>query len=89
MIKKLLDNYFLNILERHIEYIFLNNMMDIKFDKEKDHIMLYAKDMRYNEKEYREFGIFHKENSFDYIIDFEELKKNLVKEIKEYKEKNK
>jgi hypothetical protein len=88
MIKKILDNYFLNILEKHIEYIFLHYMMDIKFDKRKDYIVLYAKDMRYNEKEYREFGVFHKENSFDYIIDFEELRKNLIKGIKEYKEEN-
>lgn len=88
MIKRTLDNYFWNILKKHIDYVFTRYLMDIKYDKRKDYVVLYGKDTRYNEKEYREFGVFYKENSFDYIIDFEELRKNLIEEIKEYKENN-
>lgn len=88
MIKRILDNYFWNILEKHINYIFERYLMNIKFDKRKNCVLLYAKDIRYNENEYKRFGVFHKEKSFDYIIDFKELQKKLIEEIKEYKENN-
>ena len=89
MINKILDNYFTNKLEKHIESVFLDYIMNTKFEVKKDYIILYAKRIKYNENEYRKFGIFAKERAFEYIVNFKNLKESLVEQIKEYKEQNK
>ena len=89
MVRKIIDDYYTDILYKHIEYIFLFFMMDSYIEIDKDNVIVYGKDMRFTNNYYKQFMVFKKNMSLDYLIDFKELEENLKKQIKKYKEEMK
>lgn len=89
IVRKIIDDYYTDILYKHIEYIFLFFMMDSYIEIDKDNVIVYAKDMKFKNDYYKQFMVFKKYMSLDYLIDFKELEKNLKEQIKKYKEEMK
>lgn len=89
IVRKIIDDYYTDILYKHIEYIFLFFMMDSYIEIDKDNVIVYAKDMKFKNDYYKQFMVFKKCMSLDYLIDFKELEKNLKEQIKKYKEEMK
>ena len=89
LVRKIIDDYYTDILYKHIEYIFLFFMMDSYIEIDKDNVIVYAKDMKFKNEYYKQFMVFKKCMSLDYLIDFKGLEKNLKEQIKKYKEEMK
>lgn len=85
IVRKIIDDYYADILYKHIEYIFLLYMMDSYIEIDKDNVIVYGKDMKLKNEYYKQFMVFKKCMSLDYLIDFKELEKNLKEQIKKYK----
>ena len=89
MIKKILDRYFLDKLKTQINYFLLPYRLDMKIEKTKNYIVVYIKDMRYNDNMYERFAIFYKNMAFEYLIDWNILEKSFKEKIINYDKKRK
>lgn len=89
LVRKIIDDYYADILYKHIEYIFLLYRMDSYIEIDKDNIIVYGKNIELKNEYYKQFMVFKKNMSLDYLIDFKELEENLKKQINKYKEEMK
>ena len=87
MIKKLLDRYFLDKLKQQIKYFLLPYRLDMKIEKTKNYIIVYIKDIKYNDNMYQRFAMFYKDMAFEYLMDWNILEKSFKEKIVKYNKK--
>ena len=64
-------------------------MLDMKIEEEKDYIVVYIKNMKYNDNMYKRLAIFYKDTAFEYLMDWNILEKGLKETIINYNKESK
>lgn len=85
MIKKILDNYFSNLLIRRIEKCTKLWCCSFKAEKSENMVKCYIKNYKYEDKYYKLIYSFSKENAFELLLDdnMDELLKVIQKTLEE------
>lgn len=89
MIERILDNYFMKKLKKCLSSYLLNWYIDQRYISKNDYVELQIKRPHYKEETYTTIYGFNIHKSLYYLLDIDELRKDIKDNIDNYLKENK
>lgn len=89
MLEKIFNNYFTKKLLEEIKWCFIVRGLDYDFENDKNEIFIKVKNKKYSDENYSIIAHIKKSDSFKYMCDLDNFRKQIGEITNEYQKDNK